>query len=169
MPSLILKVHGPIKVPFYTGKGGRTITDENIEEFWETNPKFAHRKGCYVFGIRAGKGNTPGYVGKATKSFKQEVFTGHKLSRYHQFLVDYAKGTPVFFSLAAPVKKGKPNDKKISAIERYLISLGITANEDLLNERDTKTLDWGIKGVVRGGKGKSTKGTQSFRLMMGIK
>jgi hypothetical protein len=169
MPSLILKIHGPIKVPFYTGKGGRTITDDNIEDFWESNPKFAHRKGCYVFGIRAGKGNTPGYVGKATKSFKQEVFTGHKLSRYHQFLVDYAKGTPVFFFLAAPVKKGKPNDKKISAIERYLISLGITANEDLLNERDTKALDWGIKGVVRGGKGKSTKGTQAFRLMMGIK
>ena len=75
----------------------------------------------------------------------------------------------MFFFLVAAVKKGKPNAKKISAIERYLINLGITANPDLLNERDTKTPDWGIKGVVRGGKGKSTKGTKPFRLMMGIK
>ncbi len=42
------------------------------------------------------------------------------------------------------------------------------SNPDPLNERDTKTPDWGIKGVVRGGKGKSTKGTKSFRLIMGI-
>ena len=26
---------GPFEVPFYQGKGGRTITDDNIQEFWK--------------------------------------------------------------------------------------------------------------------------------------
>src|ERR1700674_4784540 len=43
---------------------------------------------------KPGKGLTPGYVGKATKSFRQEAFAHHKLTRYHQFLVEYKRGTP---------------------------------------------------------------------------
>jgi len=161
-------VAGPIAVPFLQDKGGRTITDENIDNFWEVNKKFRTRRGCYVFGIRAGKGYTPGYVGKATKSLKQEVFAHHKLTRYHQFLARYAKGTPVVFFVLAPSQRGKPNVSQIKHVEKYLIDLGITANAGLLNVKDTNPPDWGIQGVVRGGKGKTSTGTKDFRTMMGI-
>jgi hypothetical protein len=162
-------VRGPLEVPYYQGNGGRTITDSNIEKFWQINQKYQKRRGCYVFGIRAGKGFAPGYVGKATKSLKQEVFSPHKLSRYQQFLADYAKATPILFFVLAPVQKGKPNSSQIGEIEKYLISLAVTANPDLLNQKETKPLDWGIKGVVRGGKGKTSGGTRDFRQMLGIK
>ena len=165
---LIVKVKGPCKVPYYAGRGGRSITDENIVEFWERNEKYKSRKGCYVFAIRAGKGFTPGYVGKATKGFKGEVFQHHKLSRYQQFLADYAKGTPVLFFLVAPLQKGKPNSSQISKIEKYLIDLAMTANPDLMNERGTKVPRWGIQGVIRGKKGKTSSATQAFRTMLGI-
>jgi len=154
--------------PFFQGRGGRTITDENIDSFWEANKKFRTRRGCYVFGIRAGKGYTPGYVGKATKSVNQEVFAYHKLTRYHQFLANYAKGTPVVFFVLAPSQKGKPNVSQINAVEKYLIELGTTANERLLNVKDTNPPGWGIQGVVRSGKGKTSTGTKDFRTMMGI-
>ena len=161
-------VVGPLKIPLYKGKGGRTITDENVDRFWEANKKYRKRRGCYVFAIRAGKGLTPGYVGKATKKLKQEVFAHHKLTRYQQFLADYAKGTPVIFFVLAPVQKGKPNLVQIGQVEKYLIDLAVTANPDLLNEKGASPNKWGIKGVIRGGKGKTSHGTRDFRLMLGI-
>lgn len=85
-------VRGPLAVPCYQGKAGRTITDDNVRDFWSCHGDAGEERGCYVFGIRAGRGLTPGYVGKATRSFRQEVFTHHKLTRYQQFLADYVKG-----------------------------------------------------------------------------
>jgi hypothetical protein len=159
-------VHGPVEVPVYEGIAGRAIAPDNIEEFWKANPSLKSRRGCYVFGIRAGGGFTPGYVGKATKSFKQEVFTGHKLAKYHQFLVDYAKGTPVLFFLLYPAKKGKPNTKHIAALENHLIQLGMTANQDLLNVKGTQVEEWGITGMLRAARGKPSKATRYFKTMM---
>lgn len=161
-------VVGPLRVPFYSGKGGRTIRDEDIKSFWHVHKNYKSRRGCYVFARRAGKGYTPGYVGKATKSFGQEVFAHHKLSRYQQFMVDYAKGTPVLFFIIPPKRKGKPNASLMGKIEKYLINLGFTANPKLLNQHYATVEAWGIRGVVRGGQGKVAKGTVDFRQMMGI-
>ena len=161
-------VRGPFEVPFYQGKGGRTITDDNVREFWERNKKYQNRRGCYVFGIRAGKGYTPAYVGKATRSLKQEVFAPHKLNRYQQFLAEYVKATPVLFLILTPIQKGMPNNKQIGSIEKHLITLGVSANPDLLNQKETKSPDWGIMGVIRGGKGKVSSGTRDFRQMMSL-
>lgn len=164
----VFRVVGPLEVRFHRGKGGRTIRDEDIRSFWDSNKTYKNRRGCYVFGIRAGKGYTPGYVGEATKSLKQEVFAPHKLTRYQQFLAEYARGTPVLLFVLFPAQKGKPNNSQIHAVQKYLIDLGITANPGLLNQKDTKPPDWGIKGIVRGGKGKTSKGTGDFRRMLGI-
>ncbi|HKF53590.1 MAG TPA: hypothetical protein VKB26_14845 [Candidatus Acidoferrales bacterium] len=168
MSKFVVKVTGPFKVPCYVGNGGRTITDDGVKDFWLQNKKYENRKGCYVFAIRAGKGFTPGYVGKATKRFGKEVFEYHKLTRYQQVLVDYARGTPVLFFLVAKKKKGKPNNSQISKIEKYLIDLAITANPNLLNQKGTKPPNWGIQGVIRGGKGKVTAVTKVFRKMLAI-
>jgi hypothetical protein len=164
----IFDVVGPLEVPFYKGKGGRTIRDEDVDRFWLTYRHYKHRRGCYVFGRRAGKGYTPGYVGLAVKNLGQEVFAHHKLSRYQQFLVEYAKGTPILFFIIPPEKRGKPNATQLHKIEKFLINLGLTANPKLLNQHYTKPENWGIRGVVRGGKGKTAKGTVNFRQMMGI-
>jgi len=164
----LFDVVGPLKVPFYKGRGGRTITDENVTAFWNTYRHYKLRRGCYVFGRRAGKGYAPGYVGLAVKTLGQEVFAHHKLSRYQQFLVEYAAGTPVLFFIIPPEKRGKPNATQLHRIEKFLITLGLTANPNLLNQHYTKLENWGIRGVVRGGKGKTARGTVNFRQMMGI-
>jgi hypothetical protein len=157
---------GPYPVPFYRGKAGRSITDEDVRSFWKTNPNLAHRRGCYVFGVRAGRGMTPGYVGSATKTFKQEVFAPHKLNRYQQFLVEYARGTPILFFVLAPSKKGAPNATHIKELEDFLIQTGVAANSGLLNIKGTKAEEWGIAGVLRGGRGKPSKDARDFRKIM---
>ncbi len=67
-------VHGPFDIDFEKRKGGRVLL---FDEFWaeDSDAKYVEgERGCYVFAIRTGRGTTPVYVGKATKSFKQETF-----------------------------------------------------------------------------------------------
>jgi hypothetical protein len=165
---LSFKVVGPLKVHYSKNVGGRTIRDVDIASFWSSHAKYKKRRGCYVFSMRTGGGLRPGYVGKTKKNFKQEVFGAHQLTRYYEFMARYKVGRPVFFLVVADQAMGKPNDSKIRAVEKYLIDLGLTANPDLLNKRDTKPPGWGIQGVIRGGLGKVSSGTSSFRKMLGI-
>lgn len=160
---------GPLKVHFSKNVGGRTIRDVDINSFWDSHAKYKKLRGCYVFSMRTGGGLTPGYVGKTKKNFKQEVFGAHQQMRYYEFMARYKKGRPIFFFVLALQAKGKPNDSKIRAVEKYLIDLGLTANPELLNKRDTKPPGWGIQGVIRGGMGKVSAGTSPFRQMLGIK
>jgi hypothetical protein len=166
MPTLF-SVHGPYEVPAYKGKAGRTITDEDVAKFWTKNPSLADKRGCYVFGIKAGRGYTPAYAGMATKKFKSEAFAHHKLTRYQQFLADVVRGKPVMFFLVAPHKRGAPNSKHIGQLEDFLIQAGVAANpKSFLNIQGTKVEEWGIAGVLRAGQGKrSTDAKEFIRLM----
>ena len=166
--ATLFSVKGPCKIPIYQGKAGRTITDDNTLQFWKENAELANERGCSVFGIRASKGFRPAYVGKATKNFKQEVFSHHKLTRYQQYLADVSKGTPVLFFVISPKKKGAPNSKHIAQLEEFLIQAGVAANPAFLNIRGTKVEEWGIAGVIRGGQGKSSKSAQEFVRLMKI-
>ncbi len=162
-----VSVEGPLKVPCYQGRVGRTITDKNIRDFWRKHAALSKGRGCYVFGIRTGGGLTPGYVGKATKLFKQETFAHHKITRYQRFLVDYQKGTPVIFFITAAKKKGAPNSAHISQLETFLIHVALALNPELLNIKGTKVEQWAIVGVLRS-KGKPSKSAQQFKKLMKI-
>lgn len=80
-------VHGPFDIPTYRGRIGRIVRAEEGRSFDEHSAR-AWRRGCYVFAMRSGRGITPTYVGKATKSFSQECFTADKLGKCNQTLVD---------------------------------------------------------------------------------
>lgn len=162
----IFEIHGPCEIPVYKGAAARIITEENAEEFWKKYPNLKSMRGCYVFGMRASKGSTPFYAGLATKSFGKETFTHHKLTRYQQCLADYQKGTPILYFISLPTKRGSPNTTHMKALEKYLIELVQTANPELLNIKDTKEEEWGIAGVIRGGKGKRTQAATRFRSFM---
>lgn len=165
---LYFKVAGPLKVYFSKNVGGRTIRDVDIEDFWRSQSKYKKRRGCYVFCMRTGGGIMPGYIGKTKKNYKQEVFGAHQLARYYEFMARYKVGRPVFFFVVAGKAVGKPPDAKIRAVEKFLITEGLSANPHLLNKMHVKAPRWGIQGVVRGGMGKVSAGTHAFRKMLGI-
>lgn len=165
---LLFEARGSYEVPCYKGVGGRSIDTERLNNFWSKHGGLQNRRGCYVFSIRAGRGFTPIYVGKATKTFKQECFTYHKLAHYHRCLVDYAKGTPVMFFVLYPRVKGKTNHSVIRKLEEFLIRLGVDANLNLSNVKGAKTEEWGISGVLRSGKGQPSKSAQDFKQLLGL-
>ncbi len=165
MPT-VFTVDGPIEVPFYQGRAGRSISGENVREFWERNPAVGDRVGVYVFGVRAGRGLSPGYVGKTTRAFKDEVFQSHKLVKYQRFLTDYQKGTPVLFFIVAPQRRGRRNTAHIRELENFLKQTGYAANPELLNFQGTRADEWGIGGVIRGGARRPSAAVRAFKRMM---
>jgi hypothetical protein len=149
----IFRVNGPFEVPTEARVSTKMVA-EDLSRFWDDCQELRTGIGCYVFAVRAGKGYTPLYVGKTTKSFEKECFTDHKIKHYNYAMTDYKKCTPVLFLIAYPTKKGKPNSAEIADLEDFLIQVGRTVNPRLRNIKGPKVPSWGIKGVLRGGQGK---------------
>ena len=161
--------HGPFPIPTAKLPAGKGITSAQIKAFWGQNPDYSAEVGCYVFGMKAGKGITPLYVGKATKSYSQEVFASHKLTKYLHALAAYKKGTPVMFFVAYPSnKKGAANLKHIAALEKFLIQQAAVSNPLLLNINHVSVPAWGISGVLRSATKKPTNGAVAFKALLGF-
>lgn len=161
-------VSGPHNVMTYTGKRGRLIGVQEGRAFFEDWEDLATERGCYVFATRAGRGYTPWYVGKATKSFKQECFSHHKLNKYNECLVDMARCTPVLFFVVARGARGLTGVKHISEVEDFLIQTAVAVNADLLNVRGTRRAEWSISGIIRSRGGRTSEAAGLFKRMFKI-
>ena len=162
------EVHGPFDVSYEKRKGGRTLS---FDGFWDEEADagyLANEKGCYVFAIGTGGGALPIYVGKATKTFKQEVFNFSNREKYKDGFSEYARGKPLMFFVVHPVKKGPTNARMIAEIEDFLIQAGAARNPYIQNVRGIKKPKWSIKGVVRSGGGKQTEFESQFARLFGI-
>lgn len=160
------EVHGPFEVPVYRGTAGRIVRPAEGTEFFRAHSAIGGRRGCYVFGMRAGGGITPVYVGKTRRTFTDECFTTHKIDKYNQCLVDYSRGTPVLFLITPPARRGAPNQVHIDELENFLIQTGVAANPDLLNVQGTRLAEWAITGVLRGRRGRPSQSAGLFKTMM---
>jgi hypothetical protein len=139
--------YGPFKVP----RRGAVIDRSALGMFWNTiseqAPGLATAQGCYIFAIKAGKGYTPWYVGKAAgrDGFQQEALSDGKQNQYNWAWSSqaYGKGTMVLFFVARRTATKKDFSRQIGTsdidwLERHLISLALEANNDLLNVHYTK-------------------------------
>jgi len=162
------EVHGPFEIPTYAGQAARLIRADEGRSFFSNYPALAKAAGCYVFGMRAGRGITPFYVGKACHTFEQECFAPDKINRYNEALVDYTRGSPVLFLVALPIRRGRRNSQAIGELEDFLIQNGVARNPDLLNVKGTRAPIWGIAGVVRSGGGRRSAEAEAFSRMMNI-
>lgn len=150
-------VQGPFKVPTTKMPVGRQVNSINAKAFWAAHTGIATDVGCYVFAFKASKGYKPIYAGKATKSFKQEVFTSHKLNHFNTGLGHQKTGTPVLFFVCLNKTKGAVNKSAINDAESYLIQAGLAANSKLQNDKKTKIATWCINGIIRSSVGKPSK------------
>ena len=168
----ILQVFGPFPIECEKATSGRIIPKAGINGFWsqEGVKTCVAKQGCYVFAMQASKGYKPWYVGKATKGgFAQECFTTDKLHRYDESLALSGKGTPVLYFIAASGTKKKVPKKYIDQLETLLIHEAYSVNYQIRQKSKIKTApQWGIKGVIRGGKGKPTNTESAFATMMSL-
>ena len=156
-------VQGPFVVGTTKMPVGRQVSSANAKAFWAVHTGVASEVGCYVFAFKAAKGYKPVYAGKATKSFKQEVFTNHKLNHYNTGLGYQRKGTPVLFFVCLSRTKGAVSKSAINDAESYLIQAGLAANRLLLNDKKTRVATWSINGIVRSQAGKPSAAALELR------
>jgi hypothetical protein len=163
-------IRGPFKIPLDRSVRAKAIK-VGCPEFWQHKDtgSLASECGCYVFCRRAGGGITPVYVGKATRTFKQECFAPQKIAQHYQpALLNWGKGRPVMFLVVLQQKKGPVNAKAIKKVELFLIQNATKKNPHLSNIKGIKKQTWSIKGVIRAGKGEATKASQSFKAALGL-
>lgn len=159
---------GPFEVPLEYGIANRYIP-KGCPNFWNRHPSVADRKGCYILAIRASKGYRPIYVGKATKSFRQECFESHKIAQhYTPALANTKAGTPVLFFIAVPKSAVVSHEKRITELEKFLIGQAALKNPDLSNIRNRKLPTWGVKGIVRSTPGKPSMSSKKLRQLIAL-
>ena len=82
--SAKFEVVGPVEIPTTIKRAGVSIIEKtNVDSFLSKHQELMTCKGCYIFTIRVTSGILPFYVGKATKTFGQEIFTPHKTEKYN--------------------------------------------------------------------------------------
>ncbi|MGH8127020.1 MAG: hypothetical protein ACRETC_01450 [Gammaproteobacteria bacterium] len=157
------EVHGPFEMPVEKRPGGRALV---FTDFWNDGSEADYLAGCcgvYVFAIQTGRGLTPIYVGKATRTFRQETFNNANKHKYQNGFSAYARGKPVMYFVVHPQNiRGRNNAKQISKIEDFLIQAGSVKNPDLQNIRGVKKPKWAIKGVIRSKRGRRTSAEVQF-------
>jgi hypothetical protein len=162
------EVRGPFLLKVKKGPGGKYIPSESVRDFWDQTAKYKDRRGCYVFCIRASRGTRPVYIGKATKSYGREIFTPSKMEHYYRALAHSGKGTPIFYFVCYPPKKGKTNGSHIDQLETFLIQQGKYVSASLQNKKKVQVEKWSINGVLRSTQGKPSSAAKNLKSFLEI-
>jgi len=155
---------GPFPLTRTTNRFGKSISDLSVKNFWESSSTASLKDeiGCYLFVL----GRKPFYVGKATKSFGQEVFNPKNMSTYRD-LVTRFPGKPSLYFVAhrkGAERRGASPRAVISHVEKLLIGLAHEANAELTNvQHRNKPERFCIAGVYNSGKGKPSKSATMVR------
>ena len=122
-------VQGPFVITTTKMRVGRQITVDDANKFWNIHTRVASEVGCYVFAFKAAKGYKPVYAGKATKSFKQEVFTPDKFNKFNTGLGHQKTGTPLLFFVCLNRTAGAISKSAIDEAESYLLQAGLVVSQ----------------------------------------
>jgi len=169
---------GPFKIERYTHKS--LITNDSVvalKKIIEAEEEgLSQACGCYVFGIRAGKGMTPYYAGQSLRrSIFKESMNHANITKYNVVLAS-TKGTPILFLLPWLTNGGKlrkPSKKQGSSpvlnfVEDWLIATALQKNPDLINNKQTRFLrKVHITGAFNAKHGEATNRSSKFCKLMG--
>ena len=149
--------------------GGRIVDTDKLKEFWIACSQHRNKRGCYVFSVRAAKGELPFYVGKAAKQdFEKEVFALHKRCDHYNVVLGERPGTPRITFVVQAKERGRWSSSAIDEVEEYLIGKAAKRNDGLTNLRRLPYQAWAIKGVVASGAGKPSAEASNFKKLFGI-
>lgn len=158
-----------IQLPLIQEKCGRHLDETGAKKIFGRHRKFTEAQGCYVFGIRAGKGYKPVYVGKTTlQTLGEEVLSDGTVGKINRALLRNKKGTLVV-AFVIPENKPGPNPSKlIDEVESVLIQYAYQKNPEIENENGIYQCAWFIDGVLNCPQGKPRDESRIFRRLVGI-
>ena len=172
---MIFQAFGPFEISLDKHRN----IPERLDDFWaavEAEKKgLSAAKGCYLFGVKtSGSQNIfPWYIGKTISSFYRECFQYHKLVAYQRSISVYQRSRPSILLIPRLAKGGGlyrgNSDVAINFLEKHLISLGLRANENLQNKRDTRLYrDVQLKGVLNSDSRAPDSATKELKCALGV-
>ena len=177
---MIFDVYGPFTLKRFGIK--KLITNETLDSLISTIEKtqsgLSGACGCYVFGIRAGKGIKPWYVGQANKTtLVKEALNSSNREKYNK-LLDDRSGTPVLFLLPRMTPEqnrfAKPTSKEVGLksihfLEEWLIASALQRNPELVNDKKTFFLrELSVKGIFNARHGEATTPSTALKKLLGV-
>jgi hypothetical protein len=145
------------------------VSEEDLGDWWDDVERLdlADKRGCYVFGMRQGRGTLPVYVGMtSSQTFRSECFNARNVKELNKLLAH--RGTLILF-LVAPVGRGRTGKNTIKDVERHLIEVAVRRNPDLLNRRGVPKPLWIMNGI--GGvrtRGRLSRSAQELARVLGV-
>lgn len=106
--------------------------------------------GCYMF-VMGDRNIKPWYVGKTVNrnGFREETFTSHKLNHYNEVIGEGYRGPPGLYLFPKITLSfvedwrfcfGRSHSAAIEWLERTLIGMAYSQNQELMNSRDVTFL-----------------------------
>lgn len=161
-------VEGPLEVPLSKGQIDPVAVRRDM---WPAAGALGDKQGCYVFAVpkkRGAQGYRPIYIGKATKSFRSECVTYHKRSNIGFYLSHHPARSLHLYFLVHPPNQGGPNARVTGELERFLIRQAVAEGIELINKHHIAPDRWGIRGLVRGGRGRLSDAAMELGEMFGL-
>jgi hypothetical protein len=156
---------GPYPIPCSAHAGINPSLIKDLQ-FWESTEEWVPDAiGIYVFFMR-NRGFMPWYVGKATKSFKQEALHADKLAKYNDAIHLAPHGTPCLMFFAKLTAGGTLsfNDARIDQLEDLMIGAAVQKNPDLINVKKTMLYrEMVVPGLLNTPNGRPTASVQAVR------
>ncbi|MGO9768178.1 MAG: hypothetical protein ACLPSW_01225 [Roseiarcus sp.] len=145
-----------------------------LDKFWAgvENEKsgLSSGKGCYLFGIKTSGASSlyPWYVGKTGKSFCSECFQPHKRVIYLESISRYERVNAYLLLIPRLTEGGAlytgNGATPTSFLENHLIHLGIQANPELQNKKNTKLFrEVQLPGILNSSVGQPSGATTELR------
>ena len=172
-------VAGPFEIERYTQKSlitrhSKAALRAELEK-WDEG--LSDACGCYVFGVRAGKGIRPYYAGQALRrSVLEEAMNSSNINKYNEVLGDRGRGSPVLFLLPwltngreryKRKSKGAQRSRILDFLEDWLIGMTLQRNPKALNNQKTRFLrKVHVTGVFNPRHGEATWESGQFNSMM---
>jgi len=159
---------GPFRLPIKEGAICRPSAAWWKEKVDGWIPDLSRAIGCYMFGM--GDAHIkPWYIGKTVnqRGFREEVFTGHKLEHFNWVLEEGHRGPPNLYLFPMITRSfgeswrfayGASHNKPIEWLERTLMGMAYSQNQELANSRDVtyfRTVH--VRGIL----GKATAGRRT--------
>jgi hypothetical protein len=165
MPAFIAA--GPFDVPLQQRIKRAKLIDRAAARTLTSQSDGFLRHGCYVFGVRAGRGARPIYVGMTkSQNLITEAFNDKNVNRVNEY-INRQKGNPVLYIVYQKAGRGNPAKNCHPEIEEFLVTRCAKRNPKLINVHMNKKAPWSITGVVNAGSGKPSAAAARFSRLIG--
>ncbi len=171
-------VYGPFELP--RQKSLIDTSAKSKKAFWErvekSDPGLSEACGCYIFVVRARRGELPWYIGLTTKrSFRLEALGNFQVNHYNQPLVSKVGVKPMIYFLAKETpggrfaKPSKNSHKDIEFLETFMFGVALNRNPKLRNLKNTKFLkNLVVPGVINTPQRPPTNDERSLKQALGL-